>query len=125
MPSLDILVVEDEPRDQKLAQLVLTAAGHTVTQVDAAFAARDEIQKKCPQVILLDLRLQGTSGLELARELKANPRTAGIAILAVTAFPALYSREDAMAAGCDGYILKPINTRTLTHQVREAFARLR
>lgn len=120
---LKILVVEDEPVDQKLAHLVLTSAGHSVVQAEAFVTAMAEIGRSAPEVILLDLRLQGTDGLCLARQLKNDPTTSHIAILAVTAFPDLYSRADAMAAGCDGYILKPINTRTLTQQVTDAVER--
>jgi CheY-like chemotaxis protein len=120
-----ILVIEDDPVDLKLADLVLTSDGHSVVKVEAALPAFDEIERCPPEVILLDLRLQDIDGLTVARRLKSDPATAHIAILAVTSFPELYSRPAAMDAGCDGYILKPINTRTLTRQVHEAVERCR
>jgi CheY-like chemotaxis protein len=117
---MKILVVEDEPSSLKLAHLVLTAAGYQVTKAEAAGKAIQEILRSEPEAILLDLELPGIDGLTLARNLKSEPKTQHIAIVAVTAFPERYSREAAMAAGCDGYIVKPINTRKLSQQVADA-----
>ena len=117
---MKILVVEDEPSSLKLAHLVLVAAGHDVTQAEAADQAMNEIVRSQPDVILLDLELPGIDGLTLARNLKRDPKTRHIAIVATTAYPEKYSREQAMAAGCDGYIVKPINTRKLSQQVADA-----
>jgi len=117
---MKILVVEDEPSSLKLAHLVLTAAGYEVTKAEAAGKAIEEILRSEPEAILLDLELPGIDGLTLARNLKDDPMTQHIAIVAVTAFPERYSREAAMAAGCDGYIVKPINTRKLSQQVADA-----
>jgi len=117
---MKILVVEDEPASLKLAHLVLTAAGYEVTNAEAAGKAIEEILRSEPEAILLDLELPGIDGLTLARNLKRDPKTQHIAIVAVTAFPERYSREAAMAAGCDGYIVKPINTRKLSQQVADA-----
>jgi two-component system cell cycle response regulator len=115
-----ILVVEDEPASLKLAHLVLADGGYEVTQAEAADKAAEEILRSGPEAVLLDLELPGIDGLMLARSLKRDPNTQHIAIIAVTAFPERFRREEAMAAGCDGYIVKPINTRTLSQQVSEA-----
>jgi CheY-like chemotaxis protein len=117
---MKILVVEDEPASLKLAHLVLTAAGYEVTNADAAGKAVEEILRSEPEAILLDLELPGIDGLTLARNLKRDPKTQHIAIIAITAFPESYPRDAAMAAGCDGYIVKPVNTRKLSQQVAEA-----
>ena len=66
-----------------------------------------------PQLVLLDIQLPGMDGLELARLLKANPAHAGLLIVAVTASAMRGDEEKAIEAGCDGYITKPIDTRTL------------
>jgi len=117
---MKILVVEDEPASLKLAHLVLAASGYEVTGAEAAGKAVEEILRSEPQAILLDLELPGIDGLTLARNLKRDPKTQHIAIIALTAFPETYSREQALAAGCDGYIVKPINTRKLPQQVADA-----
>lgn len=116
---MKILVVEDEPSSLKLAHLVLTADGYEVTQAEAAAKALEEIRRSVPQVILLDLELPGIMGLTLARQLKADPQTRHITIIAITSFPERYPRAAALAAGCDGYIIKPIDTRRLSRQVAE------
>jgi CheY-like chemotaxis protein len=110
---MKILIIEDEPASLKLAHVVLTAEGNEVIDATAAEQAMEAIAKNEPQIILLDLELPGTDGLTLARRLKRDPKTAHIPIVAITAYPNHWSREQAMAAGCDAYIVKPINTRSL------------
>ena len=117
---MKILVVEDEPICMKLAHVVLSSEGHEVTRAEAVLNAMDEIARSMPEVILLDLAMPYIDGLALARKLKADPNTKHIVIIAVTAFPERYSRTEALAAGSDAYILKPIDTRKLTEQVSEA-----
>jgi len=75
-------------------------------------------------VILLDLELPMINGLALARKLKADPEKSHIVIVAVTAFPERYPREQVLGAGCDAYIVKPLNTRKLAEQVAGAVERL-
>jgi CheY-like chemotaxis protein len=114
---MKILVVEDEPASSKLAHLVLSFEGHDVKQAEAVDKAIEEISRSEPEVILLDLELPHIDGLALARSLKNDPARKHIVIIAVTAYPERFSREDALASGCDAYIVKPINTRKLTSQV--------
>jgi CheY-like chemotaxis protein len=117
---MKILVVEDEPSSLKLAHLVLTAEGHEVAKAEAAEKAIEEILRSEPEAILLDLELPGIDGLTLARNLKRDPKTRHIAIVTMTACPERHTRDLAMAAGCDGFIVKPVNTRKLSQQVAEA-----
>ncbi len=114
---MKILVVEDEPASLKLAYLVLAASGHEVTRAEAAEQALAEIVCSAPDAILLDLELPTVNGLALARLLKADPQTRHIVIIAVTCYPERYPRARALAAGCDGYLVKPIDTRQLPQQV--------
>jgi CheY-like chemotaxis protein len=72
-----------------------------------------------PDLILMDVQLPGQDGLALTRQLKADPATAAIPIIALTAHAMAGDQELALAAGCVGYITKPINTRTLGDQLRE------
>jgi CheY-like chemotaxis protein len=110
---MKILVVEDQPTEMKLAVHVLSAAGFEVDQAGAAEEALAAIKEDRPNIILLDLSLPGVDGVTLARNLKADPATRDILIVAVTSYPERFSVEEALAAGCDAYLPKPVSTRTL------------
>lgn len=112
-----ILVVDDNPANLKLARLTLSVAGYTVlTAVDAEQAQSVLLEHK-PELILMDIQLPGMDGLELTRLIKADPVTQAIVVLAVTAYAMKGDEERAVEAGCDGYITKPIDTRTLADTV--------
>jgi CheY-like chemotaxis protein len=70
----------------------------------------------------MDVQLPGQDGLSLTRALKADPNTANIPVIALTAHAMMGDREQTIAAGCAGYIAKPIDTRTLGQQIREILA---
>jgi two-component system cell cycle response regulator len=108
-----IFVVEDHPLEAKLAVHVLSAAGYDVDRAGAAENALAAIREHQPDVILLDICLPGMDGLALARMLKSAPATRDIPIVAVTSYPEQYSQAEAIAAGCDAYLCKPLDTRTL------------
>lgn len=114
---MKILVVEDHPTHLKLASILLHAGGHQVRSAEAAELAFAAIEKDRPELILLDIGLPGMNGLELARRLKADPATQGILVVAITSYPEQYSQPDALAAGCDAFIAKPVNSRTLAAQL--------
>ena len=115
--SLKILIVEDSPSDLKLAQLVLESGGHQVNGTTAAEKALQAVKEDRPQIILLDLILPGMDGLAFARMLKADPDTRDIQLVAVTSFPEKFTRADALDAGCDAYLTKPISTSNLSSQL--------
>jgi CheY-like chemotaxis protein len=119
---MNILIVEDNATDMKLSSAVLIASGHRVYERDSAEAALDEIKSRQPEVILLDLKLPGIDGLTLARRLKADSATCHILIVAITASPETFAREEAMAAGCDAYMCKPMDTRKLNDEIARAVA---
>ena len=114
-----ILIVEDNEANQLLARAVLEMAGYRVDVAGAAPDALKRLSARTPDLILMDLQLPGQDGLAFTRQLKANPKTAGIPIVAVTAHAMKGDREDALAAGCAGYIAKPIDTRTFGETVRQ------
>lgn len=116
---MKILVVEDQPVELKLAVHVLSDAGHDVTRADAAEEALTAIKADSPDLVLLDLWLPGMDGLTLVKKLKADPATRDIIIVAVTSFQEKFSRADALAAGCDAYLGKPLSTRTLPETLAE------
>jgi len=114
---MKILVVEDHVTQLKLANHVLSASGHSVNNAANAEQAFVSIKADRPAVILLDLTLPGMDGLTLVRKLKADAETREIHIVAVTSYPEKYSKGDALAAGCDAYLVKPVDTRKLSDQL--------
>lgn len=114
---MNIMLVEDDATDRKLLSAVLRTGGHRIVEQVSAEEAFVAIKASPPEVILIDLKLPGMDGLELARRLKADPETALIPVVAMTAATERFSREAALRAGCDAYITKPVDTRKLTGQV--------
>jgi len=117
-----ILVVDENPTNVKLVSYVLELEGyHVLTASDAEEA--QEIMKYCqPNLILMDIALPGIDGLTLTRQLKADARTQHIIIVALTAFAMKGDERKAVDAGCDGYITKPIDTRSLGQVTAEFLA---
>ena len=113
-----ILLVEDNLANQMLATAVLERDGFEVDVADSAAEALRLLAARPPDLILMDIQLPETDGLAFTRQLKADPATASITVVAMTAHAMLGDKEDALAAGCAGYISKPIDTRTLGDQVR-------
>jgi len=108
-----ILVVDDNPVNLKLAQMTLRLAGYEVggaTDGTEAMAATADFR---PDLILMDIQLPGMDGLEVTRRLKGDPHTSSTRIIALTAYAMKGDEARALAAGCDGYLTKPIDTRTL------------
>lgn len=113
MTNAEILIVDDNPVNLKLAHLLLTGEGHDVRTANDAEEALEVLKVFSPRLILMDIQLPGMDGLELTRRLKADPATCAITILGLTAYAMKGDQEKILAAGCDGYISKPIDTRTL------------
>jgi CheY-like chemotaxis protein len=113
-----ILVVDDNESGQFLVQSVLEQQGFVVNTAGSSEDVREQVRAHRPDLILMDVQLPGQDGLALTRELKANAGTAAIPIVALTAHALAGQKETAIAAGCVGYITKPIDTRKLGDQVR-------
>ena len=114
-----ILVIEDNSANMMLVVAVLERAGFRVAQATSAEEARRLIETLRPDVILMDIQLPGQDGLSLTRELKTNLATAHIPIIALTAHAMKGDEVQAMAAGCDAYVAKPINTHTFAAVVAQ------
>jgi CheY-like chemotaxis protein len=114
-----ILVVDDNRINLKLVSDLLSFEGYHVHKAADGEAAQQQIESHPPDLVLLDLDLPGIDGLTLTQRIKSNPQTAHIMVVAVTAFAMKGDRQRAEAAGCDGYITKPIDTRQLPIQVAE------
>lgn len=113
MTAQPILIVDDSPINLKLVRVVLQAAGYDVQTAADAEAAMAVMREFRPRLILMDIQLPGMDGLELTRRLKSDPTTADILVVALTAYAMKGDRERALAAGCDDFITKPVDTRTL------------
>jgi two-component system cell cycle response regulator len=115
--SPEILIVEDNPTNLKLASVVLAAAGYSTRGAADAEEAAEAIAKKVPDLILMDLGLPGKDGYEFTRELRGRVETESVPILAVTSFAMKGDRVKALEAGCSAYLTKPINRQALLEQV--------
>jgi CheY-like chemotaxis protein len=114
-----ILVVDDNDAGLLLACSVLELDGFRVDSAGSLKEVRERLNVGTPDLILMDIQLRGENGLAVTRLLKADPATAFITIVALTANAMVGDRKLALAAGCSGYISKPIDTRTFGEQVRE------
>jgi two-component system, cell cycle response regulator DivK len=113
-----ILIVEDDPSSLLLATAVLEAEGFDVDGFESAEKARNAISRRKPALILLDIGLPGIDGLDFARELKSTSNTAAIPIVALTANNMPLYERSATAAGCEGFIVKPVSPTLLAAAVR-------
>ena len=117
-----VLIVDDNATNLKLVRVLLTAEGFDVQVASDAEEALKILDCFVPQIILMDVQLPGMDGLELTRLLKADPRRRDIIIIALTAYAMKGDDERARAAGADGYLSKPVNTRTLPSEIESYLA---
>jgi CheY-like chemotaxis protein len=122
-PAATILVVDDNPINLKLVSDLLAFEGYRVLKAEDGEQAAASVEAEPPDLILLDVDLPGIDGLTLTKRLKSDVRTGGIIIVALTAFAMKADRQRAMAAGCDAYVTKPIDTRGLPDQVARLLQR--
>ena len=118
MANEPILVVDDNALNLKLARLLLGMEGYQVRTAETAAAAVTVLETFHPRMILMDVQLPGIDGLELTQWLRADPLFDDVIILAVTAFAMAADEQKAKEAGCDGFVTKPLDTRSLPELVR-------
>ena len=106
-----ILIVEDNPDNMMLTVLLLESAGHTVLSAVDAEAGLTLARAELPNLILMDIQLPGMDGLQATALLKGDEATRAIPVIALTALAMKGDEERIRAAGCDGYIAKPMNTK--------------
>jgi CheY-like chemotaxis protein len=114
-----ILVVDDNATNVRLMRVVLETEKYQVYEAFDADQAIDTLARIVPDLILMDITMPGMDGLTLTRQLKADPRFKAIPIVAVSSLAMKGDDAKALAAGCDAYITKPIDTRRLPAQVLE------
>ncbi len=117
MKKQKILVVEDDPLSMELVTDLLEVAGYAVLQAVTAEQGIQAAKSTKPVLILMDVRLPGIDGLAATGILKEDPVTKQIPVVALTASVMPGDEARALAAGCAGYIRKPIDTRTFSEAV--------
>jgi two-component system cell cycle response regulator DivK len=116
MPT--ILIVEDNPTNMKLSTFVLESADYTVLTAMDAEIGLTLAREGHPDLILMDIQLPGMDGLEATAVLKADDATRHIPVVALTALAMKGDEERIRAAGCDGYIAKPLDYKELLAAVK-------
>lgn len=120
-----ILIVDDDPASLTLVETVLAADGYKTRTAANPVRALEILLTWNPDVILLDIQFQGLeNGLDFARRLKSNIATRAISIIAFTAYGDRWSDAETRAAGCDGFLEKPITAQMLSNAVRTALERV-
>ena len=114
---MKILIIEDSPTNMKLVSFLMVQSGHDVLEAVNADSGITLAREKQPDLILLDIQLPGMDGLTAARLLKNDPLTRHVPIIAMTAFAMSGDEERFLAAGCDGYIAKPLRYKKLLKTV--------
>src|ERR1044071_4835867 len=120
-----VLVVDDNPLNLELVTDVLSAAGYAIRQASTAAQALEAIRSEPPDLVLMDIGLPGMDGHAAVRALKADPTTAGVLTVALTAYAMAGDEQRALKSVFDGYITKPIHTRTLPQTVARFLDRRR
>lgn len=111
MAGEKILIIEDIPMNMELVTVLLEVAGYKVIQAETAETGIEKARAEVPNLILMDIGLPGMDGLTATGILKQDQLTKDIPIIAITSHAMKEDKGKIMAAGCDGYIIKPINTR--------------
>ena len=114
-----ILIVEDNEKNLKLVRDVLQVKGYETLEAGTAEDGIKIARARTPNLILMDIQLPGMSGIEALKALRAEPATAAIPVVAITASVMQQDRQQIMSAGFDGFIEKPINLRGLLDTVQQ------
>jgi two-component system cell cycle response regulator DivK len=118
-----ILIVEDNEKNRRLVRDLLQFKGYQTVESETAEEGIRLAQENRPALILMDIHLPGIDGITALGRLRADPRTSGIPVIAVTASVMTNDRQRIMAAGFDGYQPKPINVREFPNVVRQTLDR--
>lgn len=113
-----ILMIEDNEQNRYLASFLLQAQGWEVSCAEDGPSGLAMVEAVDPALILLDIQLPGMDGYAVARALRKLPSLATVPIVAVTSYAMPGDREQCLAAGCSGYIEKPIDPQTFAEQVK-------
>ncbi len=113
-----ILLIDDSPDIRALVRILLEQGGHEVVEAEEGRQGLELARREQPDLVLTDLALPGLSGWDIARMLKSNPQTGATPVIALTAHAMRGDRERALAIGCDGFIVKPIDDERFEPTIR-------
>lgn len=114
-----ILVVEDHEDNRRILRDLLTSRGYDLVEAEDGEQALTMARDRRPDLILMDVQLPLLDGYEVTRRLKANPSLRAIPVIVVTSYALSGDESKARAAGCNGYVSKPYNTRQLLAKIQE------
>ncbi|MCA9883354.1 MAG: response regulator [Anaerolineae bacterium] len=117
-----ILCIEDNPQNMRLVRKILKHHGYEVLEAVDGTSGVEMANKEVPDLILMDINLPDIDGLDATRQIKDNPALVHIPIVALTANAMYGDEERILAAGCDGYISKPVSKNALVEKVAETLA---
>ena len=118
-----VLLVEDSPAIRDAFTILLEESGYEVASAGTAEEAVRAAGERAPDLVLLDLGLPGTGGIEVARRLKSQPATSGIPVVALTGRDSAEERSACVAAGCADFLVKPVDTRALLRAIPDYIRR--
>jgi two-component system cell cycle response regulator DivK len=114
-----VLVIEDNDRNRYLITFLLKGAGYEVIEAITGEEGIETVMRERPDLVLMDIQLPGIDGYEATRRIRASPSNTKVPIIALTSNAMTGDHERALAAGCTGYIEKPINTDTIIREIQK------
>jgi len=117
--KIPLLLIEDNEQNLYLATFLLEQNGFTVVPARSGPEGIEQARRVQPALIILDIQLPGMDGYAVANALRQNPDLQRVPIVAVTSYAMVGDRERALAAGCNGYIEKPINPDTFRSEIEK------
>ncbi|MDP2606591.1 MAG: response regulator [Deltaproteobacteria bacterium] len=118
-----ILIIEDNEKNRKLARDVLQVKGYKTIESETAEEGLTLVLEKSPALILMDIQLPGMDGITAMKQLKADPITKDIPVIAITASAMTHNRQTMMAEGFDGYQTKPISLKDFLGEIERVLVR--
>jgi CheY-like chemotaxis protein len=123
MPGELILIVEDNEKNRRLVRDVLQFKGYQTIETETGEEGVELARTRQPALVLMDIQLPGIDGITALRQLRGDPATQSIRVMAVTASAMTQDRQTILAAGFDAYQSKPINVKAFLEAVQELLAR--
>jgi two-component system cell cycle response regulator DivK len=120
-----ILIIEDNEKNRKLARDVLQVKGYQTIESETAEEGIELAREKSPALILMDIQLPGIDGITALKQLRAEPKTKSIPVMAITASAMTHNRQTMLAEGFDGYQTKPISLKDFLGEVERVLAAAR
>jgi CheY-like chemotaxis protein len=117
-----ILIIEDNDKNRKLVRDVLQVKGYKTIETTTAEEGLKLASEKSPALILMDIQLPGIDGIMALKQLRADPKTKDIAVIAITASAMTHNRQTMLAEGFDGYQTKPISLKEFLGEVERVLA---